>query len=49
MARDLYSVRVDPALIARVDAKADLEGRTPSDVLRRLIAESLEARESPAK
>lgn len=44
MPKDMHSIRIDPATVAEVEKIAADEGRTRSDVIRRLIAEALAAR-----
>lgn len=44
MARDMFSIRLNPEAVAQVEAIAAAEGRTRSDVIRRLLSEALAAR-----
>jgi metal-responsive CopG/Arc/MetJ family transcriptional regulator len=44
MPRELYAVRLNPEAVAQVDEIARDEGRTRSDVIRRLLSEALAAR-----
>ena len=43
-AKDHFSIRVNPEAMAQIEAIAKEEGRTRSDVLRRLLAEALATR-----
>jgi hypothetical protein len=45
MAKEIRSVMLEPDVIARIQTIADYEGRTWSDVARRLIDEALAARQ----